>query len=168
MLKHSLQHPDREVRSTSQLLLQVLYEKSGFTVVEGIAMQLHPQILQAIKPKIPEVEKVILFLQKSKRVNNSLVYGSSGANGWLPTLKNRVNKVPIATHGGKQSSQRTLNYIKRKQLPIKNASATDPSGLSDSKTKVTNVGTDGQISREAQSKADPYSSQSDTIEGTMN
>ena len=61
MLKHSLQHPDREIRSISQLILQLLYDKSGFSVVEGIAMQLHPQILQVIKPKIPEIEKVILF-----------------------------------------------------------------------------------------------------------
>ena len=77
MLKHSLQHADREVRQQSQLVLQLIYDKhGGFAVVEAIAMQLHPQILQTMKPKIPEVEKVILFLMKSKRQNNSSVYGS--------------------------------------------------------------------------------------------
>ena len=62
MLKHSLQHPDRDIRTTSQQILQLLNEKHGFSAIEGVATQLHPQILQAIKPKIPEIEKVILFL----------------------------------------------------------------------------------------------------------
>ena len=44
-----------------------------------------------MKAKIPEVEKVIIFLQKSKRGNNQNVYGSSGANGWPHTLKKRMN-----------------------------------------------------------------------------
>ena len=46
-----------------------------------------------MKPKIAEVEKVIAFIQKSKRVNNLNIYGSQGALGWPLTLKNRVGKV---------------------------------------------------------------------------
>jgi len=73
--------------------LQLIYDKHGFVAVEAISMQLHPQILQVIKPKIPEIEKVIVYLQKSKKVNNTSVYGSSGATNWPITLKSRMNKA---------------------------------------------------------------------------
>ena len=42
MLKHSLQHPDHEIRTTSQHILQLLNDKHGFATIEGVAMQLHP------------------------------------------------------------------------------------------------------------------------------
>ena len=42
MLKQSLKHPEREIRATSQLILQLLNDKHGFNVVEAIATQLHP------------------------------------------------------------------------------------------------------------------------------
>ena len=71
--------------------MQLLNDKHGFSTIESVAMQLHPSLLQAMKSKIPELEKVILFLQKSKRGNSQNVYGSSGANGWPLTLKKRMN-----------------------------------------------------------------------------
>ena len=87
-------------------------------------MQLHPQILQVIKPKIPEIEKVILFQQKSNRVNTSSVYGSSGANGWLPNLKSRLAKATAQTTSG---PSRSVSYVKRK-LPMKGSASTTSIG----------------------------------------
>ena len=42
MLKHSLQHPDREVRQVAINILQLLYDRYGFGEIEVITMQLHP------------------------------------------------------------------------------------------------------------------------------
>jgi len=93
MLKQSLKHPEREIRSTSQQILQLINDKHGFSVVENIATSLHPQILQAIKAKIPELDKVILYLQKTKQAVQTAVYGVSGASQWPATLKKWMNKA---------------------------------------------------------------------------
>ena len=68
-----------------------------------------------MKAKIPELDKVIQFLQKTKRVNSSSVYGSSGANGWPMMLKSRMNKAQAGPGlGGRMSSSRSLSYVKRR------------------------------------------------------
>ena len=45
MLKHTLQHSDQDIRQVSQKILNLNYEKNGFSGIEPLLMQLHPQTL---------------------------------------------------------------------------------------------------------------------------
>ena len=59
MLKNTMQHPDAEIRQTSQRVLNVLYERFGIEGVSSMLKQLHPQVLQQLKTYIPETEQII-------------------------------------------------------------------------------------------------------------
>lgn len=42
MLKHTLQHPDQEIRTASHRILNLIYDKNGYAGVEALLVQLHP------------------------------------------------------------------------------------------------------------------------------
>lgn len=58
MLTHSLQHPDTEIRKTSQDILFDIYRKEGFAKIKDLLESLHPTIVQTLARAIPEASQI--------------------------------------------------------------------------------------------------------------
>ena len=59
MLKHTLQHSDQEIRTVSNRIIDIIYGKRGYSGIEQLLNSLHPQVLQTLKGKFPEVDMIL-------------------------------------------------------------------------------------------------------------
>ena len=121
MLKNTMQHPDAEIRQTSQRVLNVLYERFGIEGVSSMLKQLHPQVLQQLKTYIPETEQIIK--ESQGKAQSAQVYNTTGAQGWLPSLKSQKTQQSIGQrklYGTKSKAKLATESEKKGEVELKN------------------------------------------------